>query len=150
MGGQSAVYLGQSVDSAGDVNNDNYNDIIVGAYHYSNGESREGRAYVYLGSSTGVSTTPNWTIESNQANAELGKSVAGVGDVNSDGFDDVLVGAPGYDNGQTNEGKAFLYYGSSSGPVTAPSWSYESDRPVRFSAMWSRPAATSMAIIIKI
>ena len=50
-------------------------------------------------------------LEANQASAQLGTSVAGAGDVNGDGFADVIVGAPLYDNGQDNEGAAFVYFG---------------------------------------
>ena len=59
-----------------------------------------------------LSTTPNWTAESNQALAWFGSSVASAGDVNGDGFSDVIVGAYLFDNGETNEGRAFVYYGN--------------------------------------
>jgi hypothetical protein len=88
------------VASAGDVNGDGYSDVIVGAYQFDNGETDEGRAFVYHGSASGLSTTPNWTAESNQAGAFFGASVASAGDVNGDGFSDVIVGAPLFDNGQ--------------------------------------------------
>jgi hypothetical protein len=60
-----------SVASAGDVNGDGYSDVIVGAYRlFDNGQTDEGRAFVYHGSASGLSTTPNWTAESNQASAQ--------------------------------------------------------------------------------
>jgi len=59
-----------------------------------------------------LSTTPNWTAESNQANAYFGYSVASAGDVNGDGFSDVMVGAHQFDNGETDEGRAYVYHGS--------------------------------------
>ena len=59
-----------------------------------------------------LSTTPNWTAESNQANAYFGNSVASAGDVNGDGFSDVMVGAHQFDNGETDEGRAYVYHGS--------------------------------------
>ena len=112
---QGSAFFGYSVSTAGDVNWDGYSDVIVGAYGYDNGESNEGRAFVYHGSSTGLSTTLDWTGESNQANACFGISVSTAGDVNGDGYSDVIVGANGYDNGETNEGCAFVYYGIASG-----------------------------------
>ena len=57
-------------------------------------------------------TSPSWTAESYQASACFGFSVATAGDVNGDGYSDVIVGAYGFDNGETNEGRAFLYYGN--------------------------------------
>jgi hypothetical protein len=125
---QVSAYFGNSVSSAGDVNGDGYSDVIVGAYEYDNGQSNEGRAYVYHGSSGGLSTSPNWTAESNQANAQFGSSVSTAGDVNGDGYSDAIVGAPMYNGGQTYEGIAFVYYGSNTGLSTSPNWTAESNQ----------------------
>ncbi|PCJ65274.1 MAG: hypothetical protein COA58_10475 [Bacteroidetes bacterium] len=114
-GNQASAEMGKSVSTAGDVNGDGYSDVIVGALYYDNGQTDEGAAFVYHGSSTGLSTTAEDTVESNQANAEMGYSVSSAGDVNGDGYSDVIVGAPKYDNGQTNEGAAFVYYGNNGG-----------------------------------
>src|SRR5262249_28404060 len=57
-----------------------------------------GRAFVYSGSASGLSPKPNWMVESDQQAAELGASVAAAGDVNGDGYGDVVVGVPQYDN----------------------------------------------------
>jgi hypothetical protein len=122
------AFLGQSVANAGDVNGDGFSDVIVGAPGLTNGHTNEGRAYAYLGSAAGLSTSPAWTVESNQINAQFGFSVAGAGDVNGDGFSDVLVSAIGFDNGQTNEGRVFLYLGSSTGLATVPAWTAESNQ----------------------
>jgi hypothetical protein len=125
---QAGAFFGYSVASAGDVNGDGYSDVIVGAYLFDNGETDEGRAFVYHGSASGLSTTPNWTAESNQANAQFGVSVASAGDVNGDGYSDVIVGAYRFDNGQTDEGRAFVYHGSASGLSTTPNWTAESNQ----------------------
>jgi hypothetical protein len=125
---QSYAYFGYSVAGAGDVNGDGFDDVIVGADSYSNGQIQEGRAFAYYGSAAGLSTTPNWTAESNQTFAFFGYSVAGAGDVNGDGFDEVIVGASSYDNGQSNEGRAFAYYGSATELRAAPDWTAESDQ----------------------
>jgi len=119
---QSSASFGEAVATAGDVNGDGFSDVIVGARLYDNGQVDEGRAYVYLGSASGLATTPAWTAESDQAGAFFGFSVATAGDVNGDGFSDVIVGAFEYDNGQTREGRAFVYLGSASGITTAPAW----------------------------
>jgi hypothetical protein len=125
---QAFASFGFSVATAGDVNGDGLSDVIVGATGYDNGENDEGRAFVYHGSAAGLAATPAWTAESNQAFADFGNSVAVAGDVNSDGFSDVIVGAAGYDNGESGEGRAFAYHGSAAGLTTAPVWSAEGDQ----------------------
>jgi len=91
-GGQIGSYLGMSVGTAGDVNGDGYSDVIVGAPFFDNGQSGEGRAFVYHGSANGLSASPAWTAESDQDNAQFG-SVSMAGDVNGDGYSDIIVGA---------------------------------------------------------
>jgi hypothetical protein len=125
---QAAAFLGGSVGTAGDVNGDGFDDVIVGVAYYDNGQTDEGRAHVYHGSLAGLSATPDWTAESDQANAVFGRSVATAGDVNGDGFDDVIVGAFTYDNGQRDEGRAFVYHGSPAGLSETPAWTAESDQ----------------------
>ncbi len=121
--GTTWIRFGYSLACAGDINGDGYSDVIVGAPEYSDGQTYEGRAYVYYGNSSGASSTADWTVESDQANAYLGQCVATAGDVNGDGFSDVIVGAPNYDDTQTDEGKAYLYFGSAEGPSADPNWS---------------------------
>ena len=127
---QADAHFGWAVGTAGDVNGDGYSDVIVGALQYDNGEANEGRAFVYYGSASGLSLTPDWTAESDQATATFGLAVGTAGDVNGDGYSDVIVGAPLYDNGQTDEGRALVYHGSASGPSLTPDWTAESDQPV--------------------
>ena len=122
---QVGAALGISVATAGDVNGDGFSDVVVGAHQYDNGHSNEGRAYVYHGSPSGLSSTPAWTAESNQAEAGFGGGVATAGDVNGDGFSDVIVGASNYDNGQTDEGRGYVYHGSGAGLATTPAWTAE-------------------------
>ena len=62
--------------TAGDVNGDGYADVIVGAPNYDNGQTDEGRAFVYLGSAAGLAAAPAWTAESDQASARFGSRVA--------------------------------------------------------------------------
>jgi hypothetical protein len=115
---QANAFFGKSVSTAGDVNGDGYSDVVVGAWLYDNGQTDEGAVFVYLGSSGGVSSTASAILECNQANAHLGNSVSSAGDVNGDGYSDIISGANLYDNGQTDEGASFLYHGSSSGIIT--------------------------------
>ncbi len=125
---QAFAELGISVSTAGDVNGDGFNDVIVGADLFDGPQMDEGRAYVYLGSAAGLALSPAWTAESDQASANFGKSVSTAGDVNSDGYGDVIVGAPSFDNNQGNEGRAYVYLGSATGLALNPVWTAESDQ----------------------
>ena len=137
---QSDAAFGWSVSGAGDVNDDGFDDVLVGAYRFDSGQNNEGRAFLYLGSASGPSVTADWTAESDQEGALFGFSVSAAGDVNNDGFDDLLIGAPNYDNGETNEGRASLYLGSASGPSLSADWSAESDQA---NADFGRSVATA-------
>jgi hypothetical protein len=110
--------LGYSVASAGDVNKDGYADIIVGAY-VNNGYT--GKVYLFLGGPGGPSATPSWTAVGSSAGEEFGKSVASAGDVNKDGYSDVVIGAPNYAH-NTIGGKAYVYLGGPGGLAASPSW----------------------------
>lgn len=106
-------YYGGAVAFAGDINNDGFSDIIVSAMQQSNNinQPSEGMVYVHYGRANGVNLVPASTIQGNQASAFMGYSVAGAGDVNGDGFSDVLIGAMPYSNGQDHEGAGFVYHG---------------------------------------
>ncbi len=121
-GSRSNDFFGHSVAAAGDVNGDGLGDVITGAYGYDNGHSFEGRASVYLGTSTGLSDTAVWTSEGEQEGAKFGFVVAGVGDVNGDGYDDVLATAFNYSTGLVNAGRVYVYYGSPTGPSRSADW----------------------------
>ncbi|MCF2497505.1 FG-GAP-like repeat-containing protein [Dyadobacter chenhuakuii] len=112
---QKESQYGYSSAGAGDVNGDGYNDVIIGAYAYDNGQTNEGAAFVYHGSAVGVSKIAAVVFESNQNFAQFGWSVATAGDVNGDGYSDIIVGSDYYDFGQNNEGAAFIYQGSAQG-----------------------------------
>src|SRR5262245_5117687 len=133
---QVQTWFGWSVATAGDVNGDGYGDVIVGAYSYDNGQTNEGRAFVYLGSPSGPGASPAWTTESDQADASYGWSVGGAGDVNGDGYSDVVVGAYAFDNGQNAEGRAHVFLGSATGLATSPAWTAEADQDLA-SLGWS-------------
>ncbi len=98
--------FGFSVSSAGDVNGDGYSDVIVGAVYYN---ITYGRAYIYYGSPL-MNNTPD-VVMTGDVNNYLGNSVSSAGDVNGDGFSDVIVGCNHFNSGI---GRAYIYYGNSS------------------------------------
>ena len=67
-------------------------------------------------------------------NGRFGDCVSKAGDVNGDGYDDVIVGENSYSNGEPFEGRAYVYHGSASGPSATADWTAESDA---FGAMFS-------------
>ncbi|MDD3006900.1 MAG: VCBS repeat-containing protein [Candidatus Pacebacteria bacterium] len=119
-GTQANQNLGQSVSNAGDINGDGFDDIVAGAHYYTEtGLSHQGKAFVFYGNVYGFSNTPDWTVTGGEAGALLGFSVSDAGDVNKDGYSDILIGAPAV--GSVNEGKAYLYLGSETGLPSSPS-----------------------------
>jgi hypothetical protein len=117
---QTGARYGSAVGPAGDVNGDGYADVLVGAHRYNASQSEEGRAYLFLGSAIGLSGTPAWTFDGDRPYAHLGFSVAGAGDINADGYDDVVIGARWYADEYDYQGAAFVFYGSASGPASLP------------------------------
>ena len=112
---QPGSLFGYGRHRAGDVNGDGYADVVVGdLIQYGSGT----RWFVYHGSANGLSTTANWTADGDSFGSAFGASVATAGDVNGDGYDDLVVGAP-YDHGQTDEG-VYVYHGSATGLSAHP------------------------------
>ena len=110
------------VAGAGDVNGDGYADILISdPFHDSDGLTDNGAVYLYLGSPTGPSSTPDWTFSGAKSGSNLSDPVAAAGDVNGDGYADVIVSERGYEAGQTS-GRVLVFHGASSGLHTAPDW----------------------------
>jgi hypothetical protein len=105
--GDTSDHLGFSVCGAADVNMDGHDDLVAGAPWSDAGGEDAGRAYVYCGQTS----TVLWTFTGEAAEDRLGYSVSGAGDVNDDGHDDLIVGAPEHDAGGTNAGRAYVFSG---------------------------------------
>jgi hypothetical protein len=105
--------FGVSVAYAGDLNADGYADVIVGAWA-ADDAAASGTAYVYLGPvSTG--DVPDLTVTAGAAaGSRFGAAVGSAGDVNADGYDDFVVGAPYADTADVDDGAAFVFFGGPS------------------------------------
>jgi hypothetical protein len=142
--------VGYSVAWAGDVNRDGFDDWMVGAPYNSGGESNEGAVYLFYGGSGALSTVPVWTQESNHVEAYFGYAVAGGGDINGDGYPDLVVGAPGDENPLTkspNEGAVYMFAGSAGTPSHTPSKIYYGQQVDAALRPRSPASATSTATV---
>ena len=124
-------YSGRSVSSAGDVNGDGYDDLIIGArYADPNGDSRAGETYLVYGGASAPGTdgmldlsslngTNGFILTGIDADDFSGSSVSSAGDVNGDGYDDLIIGARFADpNGDSEAGETYVVYGGASAPGT--------------------------------
>ncbi len=114
-------YSGYSISTAGDVNGDGLDDLIVSAHVAdSNGKVKAGKSYVIFGKedsttidlSAIASGTGGFVINGENVNDESGFSVSNAGDVNGDGLDDLIVGAHKADlSGKSDAGKSYVVFG---------------------------------------
>ena len=121
-GNTVAARLGTAVAGVGDVNGDGFADVLIGAP--GAGPNGVGEVSLYLGHPQGMSSTAFWMIDGDMAGSGFGGKLASAGDVNGDGFDDFIVGAPTYSRVATNGGAVFLWLGgpSSNAPAVNPDW----------------------------
>ncbi len=128
LGDAANDYAGISVSSAGDINGDGIDDLIVGANQNDAGGTNAGAAYVIYGRNdpsgtrgpldlTNLSSANGFRIIGDAAGDNAGRSVSNAGDVNGDGLDDLIVGATGNDAGGTDAGEAYVIYGARTAPV---------------------------------
>ncbi len=116
---------GAAVSCAGDVNGDGLDDVIIGAYAAYVSSERKGESYVIYGQSNGFSTvidvsdlngTTGFKIVGINKSDSCGLSVSGAGDINNDGIDDIIIGAPRADPlGKSQAGESYIIFGNTNG-----------------------------------
>lgn len=115
-------YSGKSVSNAGDFNGDGFDDLIIGSYAADANGDGSGASYVIFGKASGFSATLNlshlnssdgFSLVGLTSSDGMGRSVSGAGDINNDGFDDLIIGAPFADGSTFNSGAAYVIFGRS-------------------------------------
>ncbi len=120
LGEGNADKAGVCVTVAGDIDGDGYHDLLVGAANNDEAATDAGQVYLVFGDAAGWNLeTPLYGVDASflgeDRNDWAGYSLAGGGDVNGDGFADVLIGARGADKGQSDVGALYVVFGRSSG-----------------------------------
>ena len=111
-GERGGALFGTSIAS-GDFNHDGYSDILVGSPHFP----AQGKVYLYLGGPRGLALLPSDIALGEKADDHFGAYVANAGDVNGDGYPDILVGAPDNSEKGVKAGKVYLFYGGKNGKL---------------------------------
>lgn len=128
---------GASIESVAfsDIDGDGDLDLIVGQPMYQTTKKREGRVRTYTNAGAGQAFDADvmaWSVVADRSNARFGSEVV-VSDVNQDGVNDVIVGAPGYRATSTSTDRAtghvYVYMGTNDGSIfsTEPYWTYVSE-----------------------
>ncbi len=109
-GGPGINRFGYGLNAAGDVNGDGYDDVIIGDMHNSFEGVFAGRAFVFFGG-PGADGLAELVYYGTQERGIFGRTVAGAGDLNHDGYDDLIIGAPTPDTAGYGPGETFVFFG---------------------------------------
>ncbi|MFN8549044.1 MAG: integrin alpha [Candidatus Eisenbacteria bacterium] len=143
-GDRTGARFGSAVATAGDVNGDGFSDLLIGAPGVFAGR---GQAFLYLSGPSGLESTAAWFTQGALAATDLGRSVAPVGDVNSDGFADFVVGASHWADVSDNAGGVFLIWVRPMEPVRSRPGSPRASRGSRASARVPRMYGRRTAMV---
>ncbi len=119
-GGAAGELSGRSVSTAGDFNGDGFDDLIIGSYAADPNGEDSGAGYLLFGKASGFDASINLAeltssggllLNGLAAGDAFGKSVSSAGDINDDGFDDLIIGAPFGDGAIPNTGVGYVIFG---------------------------------------
>jgi hypothetical protein len=110
--------LGDYQSGLRDINGDGFDDVVLASPGMVRGSGYGGSAYVFLGSAKGILSPSGVLVPPAGANGLFGAPISGAGDLNGDGFDDLVIGATTY--ASSTLGAVYVYFGGRSGFSSSP------------------------------
>lgn len=123
-GGGAEDFAGRAIAGAGDVNGDGFDDLLIGAYGADHNGSQSGSSYVVFGRAGGFASPINleslngsdgFRLDGVALDDRSGRAVSGAGDINGDGFADLVIGAVGADQNGGQSGSSYVVFGKAGG-----------------------------------
>ena len=114
--------FGTGLAAVGDVDGDGFDDVMITApFEDGTAGANAGRVYLFRGSAvSGLHEEPELVLEGDEAGMVFGFSIAALGDLNDDGYGDVAVSAPGYQDPEGGSGAVYVFFGQENGISTSP------------------------------